>query len=444
VRALAGGRLPTARERIERRRRHLFAAFAAAPVVTASYPRGDLRRSTGRLPSRWLRAAAVEEQPSYATALARTAEPACEQEWRIRAAAAGILIDDVVARADEMRAARAGDVLTRFDGDLSGHDIPDPADGSVVSPTSLEAWARCPHGYFLRKLLRVRPVETPEEQVTIAPIELGNLYHRTLDRFFADQDARGAIPGGATPWTDAQRADLRRVAVEVAGDFAVRGQTGHRLLWRRELANVLAQLDGFLTMDEQVRAGTGRRQVRSELSFGLDGRPPVPVPLRDGRTVLMQGSADRVDRAGDAIAVVDYKTGSARSFEKLGPDDPTAGGTKLQLPVYALAARLALGAPDADVTAEYWFLHRTIDRIELPLTAGVAESFVDTVTVIADGIAGGLFPHRPPDDDGWGGHIPCHYCDPDGLGVGEHRERWARKRTDPRLARYVAMIGGGS
>jgi ATP-dependent helicase/nuclease subunit B len=64
--------------------------------------------------------------------------------------------------------------------------------------------------------------------------------------------------------------------------------------------------------------------------------------------------------------------------------------------------------------------------------------------VIADGIASGLFPHRPPDDDGWGGRIPCAYCDPDGLGAGEHRERWSRKSTDPRLAGYVAMIGDGS
>jgi hypothetical protein len=55
-------------------------------------------------------------------------------------------------------------------------------------------------------------------------------------------------------------------------------------------------------------------------------------------------------------------------------------------------------------------------------------------------MAGGLFPHRPPADDGWGDRVPCAYCDPDGLGTGEHRDRWARKRTDPRLAAYVALV----
>jgi RecB family exonuclease len=444
VRVLGGGQLPMANERIERRRRHTLAAFAAAPTVTASYARGDLRRSTERIPSRWLATVEATVAPSFATELLHSTELAGEQEWRTRAAAAGTLTGDpVVALARQMREARNSDLLTRFDGDLSGHVLPDPTDGSVISPTALEAWARCPHSYFVQKLLGVRPLETPEEQVTITPIDLGNVYHHVLDRFFAEQDARGAVPGGGTPWTVAQRADLRRVALEVAQDFSVRGQTGHRLLWRHELNGVLTRLDRFLDADEQVRANTGRRQVRSELAFGFRDEPAVPVPLPDGRLLLMKGSADRVDRAGDTIVVVDYKSGSTHAFKNLGEDHPTLGGAKLQLPVYGLAARLALGAPDADVTAEYWFLHKDAGRrIELPLTEAVEAEFTAAVTVIADGIAGGLFPHRPPDDDGWGNHIPCQYCDPDGLGAGDHRERWDRKRTDPRLAGYVAMIEG--
>jgi hypothetical protein len=44
------------------------------------------------------------------------------------------------------------------DGDVSGHGIPGPADaGQVVAPTALEAWASCPHAYFVKRLLRVEP-----------------------------------------------------------------------------------------------------------------------------------------------------------------------------------------------------------------------------------------------------------------------------------------------
>jgi hypothetical protein len=176
----------------------------------------------------------------------------------------------------------------------------------------------------------------------------------------------------------------------------------------------------------------------------MHGQPPVPVRLDDGRTVLMRGSADRIDVSpGGGILVVDYKSGSARGYTGIGPDNPTLNGAKLQLPVYGMAARLALGAPDADVAAEYWFVHRDAGkRVSLPITPDVADGFVAALTVIADGIGGGLFPLRPPDDDGYAGYTPCHYCDPDGLGAGEHRESWSRKRADPRLAAYTALIEG--
>jgi ATP-dependent helicase/nuclease subunit B len=444
VRALAGGQLRTQRDRVERRRRHVWAAFAGAPAVTASYARGDLRRSTARLPSRWLHAAAVVESKSFASSLAGSDELASEQEWRIRATAAGTLENDhVVALGVQMRRARDNDVLTRFDGDLSGHAVPDPTEDAVVSPTSLETWARCPHTYFVAKLLGVRPVESPEELLTISPIELGNLYHRSLDRFFAEQNAAGAVPGGATPWSVRQRAALSAIAREEAQDLAVRGQTGHHLLFRRDLTAVLARLDQFLAADEALRAATGRRQVRSELAFGTDGGLPVLLVLPGGRELRLRGSADRVDVAGDAIVVVDYKSGSTHSFQGLGEADPTLGGTKLQLPAYGYAARQALGLPAADVTAEYWFLHKDAGRrIGVPLTPAVEAAFRNAVDVIASGMAAGLFPHRPPDDDGFTGFVPCAYCDPDGLGTGELRERWARKRTDPRLAPYVAMVEG--
>ena len=181
VRALAGGQLPMPRDRVDRVHRHLLAALAAAPDVTVSFPRGDLRRSSARLPSRWLlptlRALAGDDtvdatrwqtvpgligSPSYAAELARTDRPATAQEWRTRALLAGARLDDpVLAAAATLRLSRSSAMLTRFDGDLSAHRPPDPLAGRPVSPTSLEAWARCPHGWFMSRLLGVCPVEAP-------------------------------------------------------------------------------------------------------------------------------------------------------------------------------------------------------------------------------------------------------------------------------------------
>jgi hypothetical protein len=473
VRELTAGQLSPSRDRLDRQRRHLLAAFAAAPECVVSFPRGDLRRSSSRLPSRWLlpslRALSGQPRleatrwdsltgswlvgsPSYAAGLAGGDVLATEQEWRTRASLAGrdsgLAVDEalprdvVVRQALAMIRARRSDALTRFDGDVSGHAVPNPtAADRIVSPTSLEAWATCPHAYFVERLLRVEPIESPEELVEISPLEVGSLIHEALDRFFAEQSQVGAVPGGAQRWTADQRGALRQITSEVAAEFEARGVTGHRLLWRQESHRILADLELLLDDDEDLRALTGRRQVRSELAFGMRGVPPVEVRLPDGRALRFRGSADRVDRAGDAIVVVDYKTGSMRKFKELDEADPTSGGTKLQLPVYAYAARVALDTADAPVSAEYWFLRRDRGkRIGVPLTAQVHATYAATLAVIADGIAGGLFPHRPPEDDGWAGYIECPYCDPDGLGVKEHRDRWELKRHDPRLAAYVTLV----
>jgi hypothetical protein len=86
--------------------------------------------------------------------------------------------------------------------------------------------------------------------------------------------------------------------------------------------------------------------------------------------------------------------------------------------VYAHAARAGLGTPETGVSAEYWFLRKDRGkRVALTLTPEVNEAYGAALAVIADGIAGGLFPHRPPDGDGWGGYVECSYCDTDGLGV---------------------------
>jgi ATP-dependent helicase/nuclease subunit B len=489
VRALTAGGLPSSAERLTRIHRHLLAALDAAAEVVISFPRGDLRRSAARMPSRWLlpslralcgdptidatswdraRGPWLVGSPSFAASLSGTTEsgatesgatePATEQEWRVRAlltstgAASGAdagagrgpagPLDRVLDAARAMLAGRAATVLTRFDGDLTGCDVVDPTGEAVVhSPTALEVWAACPHAYLVGRLLRVEPVEVPEDLIKISPLEVGSLVHETLDRFFATQAAAGTVPAAATRWSPEQRTALTATASEVADEFTVRGVTGHRLLWQQERIRILADLLTLLDDDEQVRANTGRRQERSELTFGMRGHAPADVKLLDGRTVRFRGSADRVDTAGDTVVVVDYKTGSARRFKTLSESNPTANGSKLQLPVYALAARAALGRPDAPVAAEYWFLRGSDrGRIQVPLTEGVFASFAEAVRVIIDGITSGLFPHRPPTEDGWAGFIECRYCDPDGLGVSEHRTRWAAKQRDPRLARYTDLV----
>jgi ATP-dependent helicase/nuclease subunit B len=486
TRERTGGELPAVRERLDRQHRHLLAAFAAAPTVVASFPRGDLRGGGERLPSRWLlptlraltgraRLAATEwatadsgtvtGSPSYAASLASTPGPAHEQEWRLRAVSAGlargrrvldVLAEDTAVRAGiELVRARRGEEFTRYDGNLSAYAgaLPDPADPArMVSPTQLEAWTGCPHGYFLARILRVEPVEQPEELLTMSPADRGDLLHSALDRFFRWLSEHDRVPGPGQAWTAEHRMRLRHIGEQVAKSAQERGVTGHPTMWARERLLVLDDLDRLLTEDERVRASEGRRQVRSELTFGRRGKsdppehtvpPPVEVPLRGGRMVRFAGSADRVDVRGDGtIVVVDYKSGKADKFKGLDENDPDKHGSKLQLPVYAYAARAALGQSFAPVRAEYWFIgprDRGL-RVGYELTPEVEQRYRDVVATVVDGIAGGIFPANVPEDRPWNPYVACPYCDPDGLGAKDRRIQWERKKSAPRVAAYVALI----
>lgn len=462
ARAAAGGELPAYRERIGRQHRHLLAAFAAAPSVVASFPRGDLGRRAGRLPSRWLLPVMrdlsgdpalaatrwesvrpggwLTSSPSFPGTLTSTGRPATEQEWRLRTLAAGQPAHDGVRDAAvAMIRARAAGSFTRYDGNLAGLDLPDIADGArLVSPTSLEAWAVCPHAYFMKRMLGVEPVESPAEVLEISPLDIGRLVHETFDAFVKDMAAE--LPAAGQPWTPGQRGRLLELAAAKAAGYERRGVTGHPRLWQQERARILADLSWLLDADDQWRAARRAGLLGSEMKFGMDGEPPVPVTVPGGRAIAFRGSADRVDRAGDGtLIVVDLKTGSKDAFSGLGEDAPVADGTKLQLPVYGYAARQRYGVPHTRVEAAYWFVRK--DRgawVSLPLTPAVELVYARTLALIADGIAGGVFPQRPPRRPAWG-WVECAYCDPDGLGHTEARARWERKRHAPALSAYAGL-----
>jgi ATP-dependent helicase/nuclease subunit B len=462
VREAAAPELASFRDRLDEKQRHLLVAFSAgASRVVASFARGDLRRSSRRLPSRWLlgtlrsltgdHAMAATEwdqaaygdrlltSASYAGSLTTTTLPATEQDWRVRALTAGLtLADDVVDRARVLLRARGGDEFTRFDGNLSGvPGLPDYAlEDRIASPTSLESYATCPHAYFVERLLQIEPLEAPEDLLVISPLQVGNLIHNSLDAFVSRLS--GSLPGFGEPWTEVQRSLLLAIGADKADGFEAEGLTGHPRLWQRERLRILGDLLVLLDDDERWRFEQDASVVASELRFGFDGEPPVAIPIPSGR-VLLRGSADKVDLGKDGtLYVTDVKTGGFSRYEAI-ESDPVAAGTKLQLPVYAYAARARLGEASTPVEASYWFVRKGGRRIPVPLTPEVEARYVDTLDVIVSSIAAGYFPAKAPEipDFLW---VQCPYCNPDGIGHSEVRARWERKRHDPALSRLVQLI----
>ena len=470
----AGGALPLRSGHVDRLHHQFLATVGGAARQVLCVPKGDLRRSRERVPSRWVLDVAstlagttwwsddllhgsapwLTHLASFDDAVRTAVVPATEQEHRLRQLlaldpprrqlhAAAASVDGTLAAAVDVVDQRGSDRLTRFDGNLAGLPIPSPVDRGA-SATSLESWAKCPHGYFVRHVLGVQPLEQPEDVLQITALDKGNLVHAALEAFIQEALDEGRVPAVGGHWTDDDRGRLAKIATQLCDDAEADGLTGRSLFWQRDRGKILADLDRFLTEDDGLRNATGATPYATELPFGIGERPPVAFPLADGRTVPLRGKADRVDRSADGgLHVLDYKTGSTRAYTGISADDPHQGGRRLQLAVYGLAARQQTGAPDARVRADYWFTSTKgrWEQLGYEITDDVLDQVSSAVTTIVHGIEAGVFaPHPIPHSTS---PFPdCPACDPDNLGTTEVRRHFERKLTDPVLADYAALALG--
>lgn len=470
-RVAAGGELRLVADAVHDDHRALLAAMASCRGrITLSWPRGDLRRTTQLRPSRFvldtvstlagarLDATELERRtaPWYAVVASFragvTAAPiaATAQDHRLQRLATGAAVADPgggCARSVDCMRSRTASAFTRFDGNVTrlATLVPGPArDARPISATSLQEWASNPFEYFVAKVLRAEIPEPPEERFEISALDRGNLVHRILEHWLRERLVAGDVPPPTTPWPAAHRDRLVVVAHEEFAAAQRQGLTGRRIFWDRDQASILRDLERFVDEDDRWRRARGATPCAAELDFGLaqrGPRPAVEMRLTDGRIVRLRGSADRVDVGADGtIHVVDYKTGKADGMLRISELDPDQRGTKLQLPVYALAARAALDRPDAPVQAHYWFITSAQGNrsVSLPLTATVHARIDHVITEIVDGIEAGVFPCRPGED----GFVRNRsHADPDALGVRDLARAWTRKCGDAQLARFCALAG---
>ncbi|HAP75347.1 MAG TPA: hypothetical protein DCR14_04625, partial [Acidimicrobiaceae bacterium] len=465
-RALTNGALPVDADRLAEQRHQLWAAVAGAQRVVMLWPRGDLRATAVRQPSRWLAdlaelaeltgsgAASHRSVPSFAAGLATVHFPATVAQHRVRAlwhaAASGVelathpLVSSVpaLARAAPLIAARASADFTPYDGDVSSLGL-NPLGNAPMSPTRLEGWVSCPHAWFIQHVLGVEPVEQPDEQLQITPKDRGNLVHEALDRFHR-QVIAGVLPQpGPHGWSPTHETALLACFADAAEGLEQLGLVGRTAFWHTEQDRQRGELVDWLRVDGQFVAERGATVLASEHRFGFGDVPPATLAMADGTAVQFRGFVDRIDRCADgSLVVTDHKTGSANSYRDITDADPTAGGSRLQLPAYAAAARALVGAAaDTPVTAEYGFLgvggYKRVGSVIGAHNRAVVET---ALTHIIDGIRSGVFVARPEKAQYRLSFIRCPYCDPDGLGTAELWVQTDRKMADPRVA---ALLGPG-
>ena len=457
-RITAGTDLLIRRDHTASQHRGFAAAITAASrLVVLVHPRGNLRRSGERPPSRWLLAeieafTGVRPDPaelanltepwyrhvaSFAQALALD-EPATGQEYEL-----GLLldggrdgtglrqVDPVFDRGVDLITSRLGRRLTRFDGNLAGVDLP-ALDVGEISASRLERWVACPFAFFSEYILGVRTEEEPDPSLLLTALVRGNIIHRSLELLVAEGLRSHTLPGPGEAWTDADHQRLVHLMDEECERAEARGEAAHPLFWPVIRSRMAAELRGFLHLDSSARAAQKATPVAAEYRFG--GPTALHLPILDGRVLRFRGAIDRIDRQEDGkLVVLDVKSGKPDRYRNISGDSPFPGGTRLQLPIYGLAASAA--GTDSTSAVAFTFVGGTRSgdqRVGYELSPKVLEAFDAVLASIVAGIEAGAFPHNPPAPTRFSG-FSCPHCMPDGLDARRLQAACERKADDPTM-----------
>jgi ATP-dependent helicase/DNAse subunit B len=164
-------------------------------------------------------------------------------------------------------------------------------------------------------------------------------------------------------------------------------------LWdyrRQELEQVLAE-----TVSALIEASLGYMPVALEQVFGLEGQPALIVQSDSGE-LRLRGFIDRIDRGPDGrLRVIDYKAGSTPISAR-----DLAEGRRVQLALYALAVREALGMGDL-CGGFYWHINPAkASSLKLEKFKGGMEAALQTAAdyalAYAAAVRAGRFQPMPP------------------------------------------------
>jgi ATP-dependent helicase/nuclease subunit B len=285
----------------------------------------------------------------------------------------------------KMRLQRPGEETNEYEGNLSAyqsHFRKQFSPDYIWSASRLESYSTCPFMFYIGSVLDLEPRIEPEEGYDAR--QLGNIYHHIFESLYKAVDDP----------TDVEQ--LKALLPSIAGkilDEAPHTEQFRVTPWwmhsRQEICDNVQK-----SIDALHRIAGVFVPYAYEQPFGLKGFPPLVV-YRDEGSFQMRGFIDRVDQSPDgALRIIDYKTA--------GPSTYTAAavyqGKKMQLPLYALAARdaLSLGYP---VEGFYWHV-RDAQASSFNLSKfgpdKAIHTSVDTAWDIIHNIQDGYFVPIPP------------------------------------------------
>jgi len=269
---------------------------------------------------------------------------------------------------------------------------------TVFSVTELERYVRCPYSWFYERFVRPEALSEDREART-----RGLLAHEAINRMFAEMRERGQLRvtcASASEWKAFGTQAVHRLAEERLDQSRLSED-----LMGRQVAAMVERL-----VERDVDYLPGFETTHTEWAFGFDDEP------EDFGEFALRGVIDRIDRAGDALAVIDYKTGRATPLNKF----EDAGVLQAQLYADVARRRLggcvaasfyrSLGARERTALNRGMYDPSAVGGTELVSTdavddiGAVIDSAVNRARQAADGIRAGQIGPKPLSSDA------CRYC----------------------------------
>ncbi len=257
------------------------------------------------------------------------------------------------------------------------------------SASRLESYGSCPFQFFVQNALELEPHEPPELGLDVK--QRGSILHKVLEETYRN----AADPKDLTILLESLRNACKKVFSTAPRKYGFRPSA----LWEIEQEQLLKKLEKSI---RALAEDTDWTPFAYEMDFGFENTPLLEIELNK-ETIRVHGVVDRVDRnASGELRVIDYKTGSSH-LDKSDLDN----GYRLQLPIYALAARdaLKLGEP---VDGFYWAIlaakpgilklakYKKDDAEGMETAIGVV---IGHLLRILSGIRAARFPAKPPEGD---------------------------------------------
>lgn len=167
----------------------------------------------------------------------------------------------------------------------------------ILSPSSLETYVKCPLQFYFGRVLGLKEREevAPETEGDL----IGTIAHEALEALYKKYPAARATKGNGEK---ALEADLQAFLFDA---FRQRNFDPEKGLERIRSWTLLEQLRQFVREDGKRIEQSGIRVEKREKALSTD----LEIPGLEQR-VGIKGKLDRLEREGDTLRVIDYKTGA--------------------------------------------------------------------------------------------------------------------------------------